>query len=58
MLDRVKRRRKLFDANSNYADDARAMVREWDQLQARYEHLPVFKEMIRLLLPKVTLEAA
>ena len=40
MLDRVKRRGKLFDADSIYALDARAMIREWDQLRARYDTCP------------------
>jgi hypothetical protein len=52
VLNRVKlkgwrHRGELFDPNANYAVDARAMVHDWDQLQARYDHLPVFKEMIR-----------
>jgi hypothetical protein len=41
------RRGVLFDPDSNYAADARAMVRDWDHLRARYDHLPVFREMIR-----------
>jgi hypothetical protein len=41
------RRPELFDDDSPYSLDVRAMQREWELLQARYEHLPEFKELLR-----------
>ena len=52
MISRVRhaprqRRPELFDADSPYAADMRALLRDWDLLQARYEHLPEFHEPVR-----------
>jgi len=51
MMTRVKlpafKRRELFADDSNSSVDVRALLREWAQLQARYDHLPEFKEVIR-----------
>jgi len=41
------RRPELFDADSPYAADLRALLRDWNLLQARYEHLPEFHELVR-----------
>ena len=40
-------RPELFDADSPYAADMLALLRDWDLLQARYEHLPEFQELMR-----------
>jgi hypothetical protein len=42
-----RRRSKGFDADSNYVGDVRALLREWDLLQARYDHLPEFNQVVR-----------
>jgi hypothetical protein len=44
------RRPELFDDHSPYSVDLRALQREWELLQARYEHLPEFKELLRRYL--------
>jgi hypothetical protein len=55
MTDRLrlpvrKRRPALFDGESLYAGDTKALQRDWDFLQARYEHLPEFRELVRRYL--------
>ena len=43
---------ELFDDTSRYAVDLRALLRDWDLLQARYEHLPEFRELVRRYLDR------
>jgi hypothetical protein len=51
-LLRWHRRTELFADNTPYAADVRALIRDWDFLQANYEHLPEFKELVSRFLKR------